>query len=312
MDYLKIYKEQYDHVFKRVISETKEELKKAKKNKKNFHTVFSKIIDKLYNKRNQFHEKFKSENLNSCLTLFENRHNEYDKNLPNEEVILLILSNEVLVEYEKLGHKKFNLFIKELAELKSITNTQIHLDNYSNYYELVFEQERYEYFYGKRFDKISFQNSDEYIEMLDFKYPEKRLKSNTSGILSISKNPEIDIASKKVKEDNIRGIIENEFDTKERAILIYLCNSRLKDMKLTEVIKVMLIVGSSDQFEIFNVKSASNSYLYKQVQKGYDVFKDNELEEKIANLKIKLNNRGLKGVEEELRIDFSKYLNRRK
>lgn len=314
MDYLRIYNDQYNFVFDKIKAETIDKLKVAKKNKKNFTKSFNKIINDLYEKRNQIHKKIEDSNLNTCLNLFDSRYDEYDNNLPDNEVILLIFSNEILDEYNKLGHKNYELFIKDLAELNSTTQTQIHFRNYFGYYELVFDQEKYSFFYGKKFENLNYENSSEYKEMLDFKYPERiknRVKQKEIRSLESKNNSKINISIKnKPSIISTRDRLKDDFNTKERAILIDLLKNRLdiKSIDTTLIIKLALIIGATDKFEIFENKKASEIYLYKQVLLGFEVFKKSERDGKIANLKNKLNTNGLKFISEELQMHYSDYL----
>ena len=310
MDYLQIYKEQFEKTFLEIKTETINKLKSAKTRKKNFNTIFNKITNDLYTHRRELDNQFGHSELKRCLYLFENRKAEYDVNLSEDEVISLILGNEIKSEYDSLGRTSFEVLVKSLAELMSAVDIQIHLSNYHDYYQLIYELERYDYFYGKNFENMRFQSSKEFKEMNNIKHPNNSNKPLGLDVVNISK-----VTSEKV-EDNVivnntalstRDSIQNEFSLKERAILIHLLKYRFKELKLTEIIKVLLIIGATDKFEIFEVKSASDSYLYKQAQKGYSVFKHNELKSKISELRVKLKNHGLKEIEEELKIDFSNH-----
>ncbi|WP_282068247.1 hypothetical protein [Olleya namhaensis] len=311
MDYLQIYKEQFEKTFLEIKTETINILKSAKARKKNFNKTFNKITDTLYQRRIKLNNQLSDSDLQTCLGLFDNKWSEYDADLSEDEVNLLIFENEIKSEYERLGHKSLDVFINNLAKLKSTTEFQIHLRNYSNYYQLVYELDIYDYFYGRKFVNISFENSEEFKDMINIKHPNNSNESRGLDVVDISNG-----GSETVKGDVVvnntslstRDSIQNEFSIKERAVLIHLLKYRFKDLKLTEITKVILIIGATDQFEIFEVKSASDSYLYKQAQKGYSVFKRNELKSKISELGVKLKNHGLKEIEEELKIDFSNHL----
>lgn len=311
MDYLQIYKEQFEKTFLEIKTETINKLKSAKARKKNFNKIFSNITDDLYKHRSKLSNQLRDSGLKTCVDLFENKWSEYDENLTEDEVNLLIFDNEIKIEYERLGHKSLDVFIKNLAESNSATEIQIHLSVYHGYYKLVYELDRYDYFYGRKFENISFENSEEFKDMINIKHPNNSNESRGLDVVDISNG-----GSETVKGDVVvnntslstRDSIQNEFSIKERAVLIHLLKYRFKDLKLTEITKVILIIGATDQFEIFEVKSASDSYLYKQAQKGYSVFKRNELKSKISELGVKLKNHGLKEIEEELKIDFSNHL----
>lgn len=312
MDYLQIYKVQFDSSWLKIKNNTIEELKTAKESKKKFNKVFNRILEALKDAADQIYDEISSDNLNSCIILFRDKYSEYDNNLENDEIVSLSLNNEVKKEFNACKKNDYESFVKKLAKLDSINEIQNHFRNYNNYYESIYELDRYDYFYGKRFESISYENSEEYKDMLNIKYPEKQIQSSISDPLYSYKHTEINLESVKEKDNNIRDIIKNEFDTKERAVLIHLIKSRLKTTELTHLVKLCLIIGATDKFEIFEVKSASKSYLYKQAHKGYTVFKINELESKISSLKMKLKNRGLNSIAEELQVDFSIYFNKNK
>tara|TARA_R110002049_G_C9170440_1_gene561896 strand:- start:4471 stop:5403 length:933 start_codon:yes stop_codon:yes gene_type:complete len=307
MDYLQIYNNQFDATWADIKSKTKADLKAAKKNKRNFNTLFNNITSTLYDEQKKIIENFKENNLKSCFELFEKRHSYYNSNLERKEVIALILQNEVKEEYLRLGKSDYVEFVEQLANQQSIYNIQRHLNNYLRYYELIYVQDRYEYFYAKDFENSDYETSKEYIEMLDIQHPERTSEPSLFNLIEAEHNK---ISKEKFKKNNsiisTRERICNEYDTKERAVLLYLLKNRLKNEQIdsTELIKLILIIGSTEKFEIFDVGNASNSYLYNQARKGYSVFKLAERKERLSSLKIKLKNNGLKYIAGELAADY--------
>ena len=314
MDYLQIYKVQFDKTWLEIKNQTIKELKLAKRNKKNFNKVYNSLLKTLNEESEQMYNQFESDGYNRCIGLFQGRYSEYENDLYKDEIIELSLMNEVKSEFETLSGNDYKSFIQKVSKLMSLNEIKNHFKNYSNYYELIYDLDYYKYFHAKNFERISFESSKEYKEMVKIKYPNNSNQPTGFDVI----DPSINISETFIGNVNVnntglstRDSIQNEFSLKERAILIHLLKYRFKELKLTEIIKVILIIGATDQFEIFEVKSASNSYLYKQAHKGYSVFKSKELRSKISELGVKLKNHGLQEIEAELKIDFSNHLNKK-
>jgi hypothetical protein len=308
MDYIQIYNNQFEATWEHIKSKTIDDLKAAKKNKRNFNTLFNNITSSLYDEQKKIIENFKENNLKSCFELFDKRHSFYDSNLERNEVIALILQNEVEEAYLKLNKSDYDEFIGQVAKHQSIGNIQNHFNRYRRYYELIYLQGKWEYLYAKDFENGNYETSKEYLEMLDVQYPDRKSEPSFLQIEKLQNNDqsaEIDMTT--------RERICNEFDTQERAVLIHLLRDRLdlKSLDRTVLIKLLLIIGSTDKFEIFEVPKASDTNLYKQARKGYSAFKLSEQKDKIAHLKVKLKNNGLKFIAEELQIDYSQYFNKK-
>lgn len=309
MDYLQIYNTQFDATWAEIKSKTTDDLKAAKKNKRNFNTLFNNITSALLDEQKKIIEYFNDHNLKSCFELFDKRHSFYDSNLERNEVIALILKNEVEEEYLKLNKSDYDEFIKQVAKHQSIGNIQNHFNRYRRYYELIYLQGRWEYLYAKDFENGSYETSKEYVEMLDIQYPNRK---SEPSFLKIEELPNNDESAK--TGITTRERISNEFDVNERAVLFYLLKHRLKLGMLdsTELMKLVLIIGATNKFEIFEVKNASKSYFYKKAIKGYSVFKRNDQQKRIASLKAKLENNGLKSIAEELSTDYGDFFKKLK
>ncbi|KAB1067605.1 hypothetical protein F6U93_09985 [Tamlana haliotis] len=316
MDYLKIYKEQYNYTWEAIKNNTLEALKLAKSNKSNFDTEFKNVLKGLNESQTKIIEEFKKTGLYSCYEIFEKRYSLIDNDLAFDEIISFVLSNQIKNEFIKQQNLDYELFIKKLAEQQSIDLTENHFRNYIQYYEFIYATGKLEYFYAKNFDRIGYQSSEEFKDMLKIRYPEST--QNGGAILNvIEQDSDENSVSNKNKAPfdvvNTKDRIKNEFNIKERAILLHLLKNRLnlKEIVSTELIKLVLIIGSTDKFEIFN-KEAHKSYLYKQVHKGYSVFKETEAKDKITSLKVKLENNGLKSIADELQFGFGSYFNNKK
>ena len=311
MDYLQIYKEQFDKTWLEIKNQTINELRIEKNNKDySFNDVYNRIRDSLNEQSEMIIKQFKIDGVIKVLKMFDDRLAKRNEKQDIDEIIELALTKKVKQEYEKTNKKDYASFIRKMSKHKSLMQFHTHLTNYIGYYELIFDLDKYEYFYGKKFENLSYTSTKQYKEMVKLRdsdsAPEVGIKDLQEKSHNNSKNIEDDITE---NNQNIsRDSIQNEFSLKERAILIHLLKYRFKELKLTEIIKVILIIGATDQFEIFEVKSASNSYLYKQAQKGYYVFKFHELKPKISELGVKLKNHGLQEIEAELKIDFYNHL----
>jgi|TARA_R110002020_G_scaffold191187_1_gene390964 hypothetical protein len=309
MDYLQIYNTQFDATWAEIKSKTIDDLKAAKKKKKNFTNLFEKININLNDEKNKILDDFTKHNLKECFKLFEKRHSLYDSDLERKEVISLILENEVKEAYLKSGKSEYKEFVKTIAKQQSIEKINNHFYNYWSYYELIYKKGRYKYFYAKDFENISYENSKEYVEMIDYK------ASKRTGDPSFFEIEKTQNENDSVKSSiTTRERISNEFDVNERAVLFYLLKNRLKIKMLdsTELMRLILVIGATDRFEIFEGTKASDNYLYKQANKGYAVFKKTEQKDKIAHLKVKLINNGLKFIAEELQIDYSQFFNNKR
>lgn len=314
MEYLQIYKEQFDKTWLEIKNQTIKELKLEKRNKDySFIDAYNRIRDSLNEQRKMIIKQFEIDGVINVLEMFKNSLAKRDEKQDKDEIIEFALTNKVKQEYEKTNKKDYASFIIKMSKHESLMQFHNHLTNYDEYYKLIFNLDKYEYFYGKKIENSGYQNSKQYKEMAKLEYddstPEIGIKDLQEKSHNNSKNIEDDITE---NNQNIsRNSIQNEFSLKERAILIHLLKYRFKELKLTEIIKVILIIGATDQFEIFDAKGASGSYLYKQAQQGYSVFKSKELRSKISELRVKLKNHGLKEIEEELKIDFSNHLNKK-
>tara|TARA_A100000171_G_scaffold46746_1_gene51934 strand:- start:28222 stop:29169 length:948 start_codon:yes stop_codon:yes gene_type:complete len=315
MDYLQIYKNQFKTTWEHIKSQTIADLKTAKKNKRNFNKLFNNITTELYNEQKKIVTQFTEENLKVCYELFENRHREYDSNLERYEVISLILGNEVKEEYLRLGKSDYEEFVKKIATQQSIDRIQNHFNNYRPYYELIYLQNKYEYFYAKDFKNGSYETSKEYLEMLDIQYPDRKSEPSLFNLIETESNKK---STENIKDPDTvittRERLSSEFDVNERAVLFHLLKNRLKLGMLdsTELMKLVLIIGATNKFEIFDVKNASKSYFYKKALKGYTVFTRNDQQKKVASLKTKLENNGLKSIAEELSTDYGDFFKKLK
>ena len=87
MDYLQIYKEEFNRAFEVIKLQTINEFKVAKINQANFDTFFTKITNKLYNEEIEIIEYFNKSKFRTCFRMFENRNLSFDENLKQDELL---------------------------------------------------------------------------------------------------------------------------------------------------------------------------------------------------------------------------------
>ena len=100
--------------------------------------------------------------------IFQKRYELYQGN--EQEVISWILEDEVKVAFTNdNSNDDYRAFIVDLAVESSIKEVNRHFRNYRDFYELIYDLNKYEYFYFKDFKGIRFNDSDEYQKMINVK-----------------------------------------------------------------------------------------------------------------------------------------------
>lgn len=200
MDYYNIYSNSFEENRESIKYDTINTLKLAKANKANFNTKFKGIIDELSRKHDVIYEDFKSQNLTECLRIFTHRCSKVDEALSEDETISFILNNQILNEFNIQGYHDYFEFITKLASFNSINKIKVHFENYYDYYKLVYFTNKYEYFYAKDISGLNFEDSKEYSEMMDLKYPDRiEARFNELILLGNSNNSHKDVLSEKDK-----------------------------------------------------------------------------------------------------------------
>jgi hypothetical protein len=317
MDYYKIYKEEYNESLKRVRAELIEIFKQAKQSKKIFLKTFNKINIDFHNEGNLIIDEFTDENLTSCYDLFINRRGEYDRNLSEDEVISLIFENEIKSEVAKLGKLDYKAVIRKLAHHRAISLIQLHFTNNSKYYELVYEQEKFDYFFKEGFEIKDIETSEEYAEMHKIKYPERLIESKQSESNNI--NTKIDTNTRKNNVDLNREdekIIANikNFSNKEKQVLLAVLldsigtNSQndmtdseqlYGQLPISEYLRILAITKDIINYESF-YKAVCSISVYQELKKNTNLIKRNEVDLFLSELNRKL---------EDLKIkQFQKFL----
>lgn len=302
MDYLKDYNKYYNFYFQQYITLFIDILKK---NKSEGHSIINP-----WNQAGQVLEQNWKEDKGSgvleSIQIYSkviNADRYYDFDSINKT-----LKNDIKPIYEGFDTNRKQLFTSYQDFIKSLANQiafikfkEIKHSNEKTIHTL-YNLNKIEVF--SFIENLEYENNVKGFKSEYYKlYPQEREKT-----MNASPSQTSNTNTNKEKSLTTRERIQNEFSTQERAVLLYLLKHILqpKFIDLTEIVKLTLLIGATDNFKIFEEKKASNAYLYKEAQKNYDVFKKNEIVDKILNLKIKLEDNGLKVIAEELYRDFKK------
>lgn len=297
MNPLNIYNHHYNKAFlilKRILIS---ELKVAKKKNRPFTTVSGTILRRLYNYRIEKYEIYLNEIQKEAYKVFDDRYSFYDGD--TQQVIQWVLEDEVYAVFKGLKSERFNYFVIDLGVKEALKEVSRHFQNYHGYYELIYELDYYQYFYLKDFDRIRFESSQEYNEMMDIKYPERIEKRLMALKEDGNKNEEIspkkgrDASKNNVPSDENKQILINDFTDDERFIMIHIFYNKLqredvKDINLTDFMKFMKIAGSYQKVSVFNKKAKSDT-TYTKVSKGLDYYGDKTQLKIINEILDKLN-----------------------
>jgi hypothetical protein len=270
----------YNHFYQKTRSIAKRmvmnEMKKAKKKNRPFLTIHNKISKEI----NRYCTLNYSEKLESTFRkpfmLFNDRYSFYEGG--KDEVVHWVLENEVFEAFNKEHTSSYHNFIANLGIEASLKEAHRHFRNYKDYYELIYDLDKYDYFFFEDFDGMSYDSSFYYKEMLDIKDPYRIKEREELSKSQNSKNESEDneLESNKTSStgpDYATKELLNNFTDDERYLLInvlfHLRNS--EDLKLTDFMKVVKIVGGFGNNEIF-YKSPKNATSYTKVAKGIDYY----------------------------------------
>jgi hypothetical protein len=299
MDYLKVYNHFYQKAFTISRRMVMAEMKKAKAKKRPFTSIHNKISKELYdyykvNYTDRLSSKFKG-----AYNIFQNRYEFYDGTV--QEVISFVLDDEVMVDFTSQNPlDDYRGFIIDLAVESSLKEVQRHFSNYRDFYELIYDLNKYEYFYFKDFEGITYRGSDEYQVMKDIKYP-SRIEERKEPLKCIDSENTMDIHEKKplkksTLDNDSTTLDEFEVFTDDEKFLIIniLITNKNLDIGMVEYMKLIRIAGSYEDVSIFN-SSPTNSTSYAKVNKGlgYSNSVDNKKKllkgiiDKLTSLKLK-------------------------
>lgn len=277
MDYHNSYNAYYQRAFTISKQMVLAKMKKAKAKKRPFLTVHNKITQEIYE---YYKVKFSNRLITDCseaYNIFQKKHEYYDGT--EQEVVSWILEDEVRFSFKKdNSNLKYRAFIIDLAVEACLKDINRHFSSYKDYYELIYEFDKYEYFYFKDFNGISFNSSEEFKELMELKYPHKeieRQKALTKGeeVVVISTDQE---SSRKDRNNNVESdasleLFSNFTDDEKFLLINLLYNDKQLEIGIVEYMKIIRIVGSYNDVSIFN-DSPKNSTPYSKVNKGLDYY----------------------------------------
>jgi hypothetical protein len=312
MDYIKIFSHFYEKtitVSKRIIIS---EFKRNKTEKRTYNTIFNEVNSRLNNYRQ---EKF-TNNLNDKAThayhVFKNRYTYYQGD--EKDVITLVLEREVLEAFNNSSYTSFNYFIIDLAIEQSLTEISRHFTNFYDYYELIYEYDRYEYFYLKDFEGYNYRSSSEYKVMSDEKHPDRvkqNIEINKSNFYTVQNNknevPDDIFSKEEWYNDRIKDFTEDE-----RMIIISVFYESIKKNKekgipLTELLRLIRIVGGFVDNSVFYGEAKDNT-TYSKANKGVEYYTGQSKLKKINSTIFKLDKLDLNFISEKLKSIYSKLL----
>ncbi|MDN3666909.1 hypothetical protein QWY92_16055 [Algibacter miyuki] len=256
------------------------QFKEANKKNRSFLNMANKMLKAFNEYRINKYENILHEKANSAFLEFQKRHSYYEGD--EEDIISWALNDEVLKAFITQGEYNYDCFVRDLAISESLKEVTRHFHNYYNYYQLIYELNKYEYFYLIDFQGGGYENSSAYNEMLDVKYPkriderkeaervEKSKRKGGKPALSIKNKDELSIEEIDAVE------IINSFSDGERALLFAIFNdenkkNNLAEIPLTEFIRFAKIIGSYEDLSIFK-KNVKNSTFYSMANKGISYY----------------------------------------
>lgn len=273
MDYHNIYNYYYKKAFtiskKIVIAE----MKKAKAKKRPFTTTHNKISKRFYDYYKAKYSDRLLSDFSEAYNIFQKRYELYDGN--EEQVISWVLEDEVKAVFtDDNTSNDYRAFIIDLAVESSLKEAHRHFSNYKDFYELIYDLDKYEYFYFKDFENKFYRSSIEFNEMMDIKYPYRVEERENALKLIERENPmdnQIKKSSQSITHNNDSEALEkfNPFEDDEKLLLlnIFYNNYNKLNLSMFEYMKLIKIVGTYKDESIFN-SSPKKSTSYTKFNKG--------------------------------------------
>lgn len=297
MDYLQIYKEEYDKVFEKKKKQAMKIFKVAKDNDDNYKRFFDEMNNNLKEEKKSIIEDFENRNLKKLFEIFEQRYEYLNNNLSPDVIINKIFEKKILSEYKELGFTNYKQFIEEIAALKSIEDIRRHFYNNFDYYKLIYELDKYEYFYLN--NNNYYKSSKEYNEMKDIKYPDRHPDFNNTELKeSVDAKKNIDLN----KEDQ-KIIAEISLFTKEEKLIMLATlldsvgSNNQKDnekneriygvLPLSEYMRILAITKDLINYETF-YKAVGKVSIYQELNKKTKIVNPREIEVFLLELNKKL------------------------
>lgn len=308
MEYFKIYNESYKLAQNAIRRALIQKFKKFKAKNRPFNTINNNFVRwaKVFGEE-RFEKKF-MELEPKAFTSFRDRWKSYDGE--RQQVIQWVLEDEVKMAY--LGHgyyKSYNNFISELAKYDAFSEVVRHYHSYYSYYELIYQFDKYEYFYLKDFEGHGYETSEEYNEMLDVKYPyrieerkrqDKELKAMRKEQI---KNPE-----------GVSDFVESFSDDERMVIANIFYNEILKEqtrarVPLTVFLKLVKIVGLYTDLSLFGQKAQSNT-MYRRASGGLEYYRKQTTKLDLINSILrKLEHHEFEFITDSLKVELAKIKN---
>ncbi|MFC0604589.1 hypothetical protein [Winogradskyella pulchriflava] len=282
--------------------------KKHSSDRRPFNFFYPKIIERVDKYRDTFYSKLYSTKYVDAYEFFERRGMHYKAS--KDEVITLIFQNDIAPLFENFPTKKYESFIIAMARKEAIHNLFLHLDNFYDYYRLVYETESFQYIYLKGFDNLDFRDSKEYHDMLDIKYP-NRMNSQANIEMKLPKEDDNSktSSSKNDKDSEIQNKL-NDFTDDERMIIGYLIyenylKSKKRSITFNKFLLLVKIIGGYEELSIFYQKTNSNT-LYKKGNEGPKYFAESSQVKLLNSLLFKLGDLGIDDISPLIRKELRK------
>ncbi|SDH09523.1 hypothetical protein [Winogradskyella thalassocola] len=295
--------EYYNSHYSEVLTDNKRELIEIFKEAKTYPRPFKKFYIPFLKKIKEDSDNkyvFKNQELYpKAHKVFEFRH---DFHLDEEkEVISKILDNEIKEYFEANDLKAFRPFIIDMAKQKALQYLHNHLENYYNYYELIYLTDKYEYFYLKNFELINYKDSKEFNEMLDIEYPDRINRREDEN----RKDHEI---SESIKQSTSRNNTElfDSFTDDERLVVANVFfdikDNKAEGLSLPAFFKLNKIVGACNDESIYLIKGKYTTPYYK-ARKGVSYYPSYKTQiDLLKSTILKLNKLELKVVSSKLKM----------
>jgi len=305
MDYFKIY----DHFYRKAQDVSKRmiiaEMKKEKLKNRPFSTVHNKIVNKIEDYIRESFTKNLEQNFSESYSMFQKKHSYYEGT--EIEKVKWILEDEIKQVFKKNQTSSYNSFIADLAIETSLKVTLHHYYDYRDYYSLIYDLDKYEYFIFKNFESIAFEDSEFYKSMLDEKYPhkvkEREQKLKMQALQSTSAKETKKTTSKDIseKEGDIIGVLDS-FTDDEKFLIIHIISvliSKPSSIPLTDLMKLVRIVGTYEDLDIF-LNSPRKVTSYSKVNKGVDYYQGKNQLNIIDSTSSKLSTLNIEVVKHQL------------
>lgn len=220
---------------------------------------------------------------------FHFRHNSYEGS--EKDLIDKILNNEIYnyfkTCYVPFNHKTFMAFVIDLAVEEALNYIHHHLDNYYDYYHLIYKTNKYEYFSLKNFENKHYTESEEYRLMQDIDNPARIKERKAEQARQTKESKEAKDAEEMVEAKDTKEVsldktnnkylkILNNFSDDERSLIAHVIIHQIvksHSIKFNQVsfLKLIKIIGHTQDVSLFE-KTPQNSTFYSKVNKGLDYY----------------------------------------